>query len=270
MDSKILEAKKLKHFDEFMFCSTDWLSYLSYQLSKFFTDEEAISYINFIISQLTPNYKSYFLKRYYEDISLFDEITDEDRKDNNNLADIVAHLRCYAIVEKEFDNLKPLLLKKKEEIESVFRYREINNKQKARKKIYPYQTFKLNVRSSKENEVLTELFRNLKDDKLIPSNENFINFANIFRGREKKIVLDKRVVWNSSVSSLKMFVESLLNENLIEFVEEKWIITSNCFRNKKLEPYNNSKLNTNHEKVTTVDSNSITNVIKALKIDLEI
>ncbi|MFT4061120.1 MAG: hypothetical protein QM642_02045 [Edaphocola sp.] len=114
MNKTNTESKKREHFRQLMY-SFDWINCLEDQLANNFTDEEAVQYIEYIIKHLTPEYKRQYLENVYNDTSVRGEIIASDYVSGNEFADLFAHERFYNQIEKELENLIPILIKKKEE-----------------------------------------------------------------------------------------------------------------------------------------------------------
>lgn len=265
MEKVNTELKKQEHFRKLMY-SFNWLDYLEEQLANNFSDEEAVHYITYIIEHLTPQFKQSFLKNIYNDTSVRDEVLPEDYVNGNNLADINAHLRFYNQIEKELDNLIPLLIKKKEEKRLDVKLSEKAERNKKTKKKYGYTGLKLLVENN-FNEVTDEFHKILKEYKLISDLTSLADFRRIFRGVDTDILLDNRVVWLKSVPALKAFILMLDKKQLIQELPEqgKWDIIANCFRNSKYEAYNNRSFKNNNDLVLKDVEDAISEVVDYLK-----
>lgn len=239
---------------------------LEEQLANNFSDEEAVHYITYIIEHLTPQFKQSFLENIYNDTSVRDEVLPEDYVDGNNLADINAHLRFYNQIEKELDNLIPLLIKKKEEKRQDLDLKEKAERNKQPRSKYDYTGFKL-LAENNFNEVIKEFHQTLKEYKLIGDTTSLADFKRIFRGVNTDIPLDNRVIWLRSVPALKTLILMLNKEQLIQRLPEqgKWDIVTNCFRNSKNEPYSNGSFKNNHEPILKDVEDIIIEVVGYLK-----
>lgn len=269
MESENFEFKKIKYFKELMY-SFDWIDSLETQLANHFFNFEAVSYIEYIIKQLTPKYQQAFLENIYNDHSIFDEIIAEDYKDGNSLADLNAHIRYYNQIEKELPNLIPKLRLKKEEKRIELLLLEKSKRVKVATKKYGYTGLKL-MANNNYNDVISEFWKNSKEYGLISKSTTHADFSRIFRGVDDEIFIDNRVVWLKSVPALRWFVTELMLQQLIEPLPTigKWNIVCNCFCNIDNKPYTNDSFRNNHDPILSEVMKNMKDVIRSLKEDVK-
>jgi hypothetical protein len=267
MAKENLEKRKGDSFLALMYTTGDWMVCLEKQLADNFSDYEAVPYIDYVIKQLTPEYKEAFLETVYKDRDLWDEIKEEDQIDGNEFAKDHAHMRFYKLVEKEFDNLKPLLLEKREEKRQEAALHEKAERQKRNNADYEFKSLKIVSTSTPESKIMNVLYIALKEYKLIDRKVSFADVSRVFRGTYDEIYLDNRIVWTASVPALKYFINQLLGLKLVIGIPDatKWTIVCNCFCNKKGLPYKNDTLRNNTDKPTDKDSAAIDNLMTELK-----
>lgn len=269
MDKENLEFRKIKYFKELMY-SFNWIDSLEMQLANHFADFEAVSYIEYIIKQLTPQYQQAFLENIYNDHSIFDEVITEDYKDGNFLADLNAHIRFYYQIENELPDLISKLRLKKEEKRQELLLLEKSKRVKTATKKYGYTGLKL-VADRNFNEVVNEFWKNSKEFGLISKSASHADFSRVFRGIDTDIHIDNRIVWLKSVPALRWFITELMEQRLIEPLPAigKWNIVCNCFCNADLQPYTNDSLRNNHDPILKDVLKNMKEVIDSLKGDIQ-
>jgi hypothetical protein len=259
------ESRKQKYFFELLYCTGDWVSCIEEQLKKYFTDYEAIFYVKYIQQHLKPDFIKMFLTDVADDPTLFDEIELGDMEDGIALANINAHIRFIYKVKSNIENSEELLASKIKEISDYLALKEKAERQKKKSEKYEYLSLKLKLKLSKFSDISHELYMNMIDSKLIPESTKKADFIRIFNGVKTDIRIENRVVWSSTNSALRYFINQLIELDCIEEIPDsiKWTIVCNCFCDENKLPYTNDQLRNNTKIHDSKIIGSIDAVIKS-------